>query len=218
MKNNQSVNNTDGFLLSSDGSNHTLLQNEARDNYVGFSMSGSGHQLTKNTATDNLSSGFTGDTTCTGVTLTNNEASRNSQYGFDLEGGSGYVLTGNLAGHNFDSGFILAGGNQYILSHNAAVGNYSIGFHLFGGTGHQLLRTAVVGNRDTGILLDTGGTVLISQSNIVRMALLKQCHDSEKSHRNSERNIVRHEQEADYPEIIIHRRHLTVRGGAGSMA
>jgi len=166
VKNNQSVNNTDGFLLSSDSSNHTLQQNEARDNYVGFSVSGSGHQLTKNTATDNLSSGFTGDASCVGVTLDKNVAARNSQYGFDLEGGSGYVLTGNLAGHNFDSGFILAGGNQYILSHNAAVGNYSIGFHLFGGTGHQLMRTAVLGNRDVGILLDTGGTVLISQSNI----------------------------------------------------
>jgi nitrous oxidase accessory protein len=129
LERNRAISNRrDGFFLTSNSSEATMLLNEASNNgRHGYWLAGTGDVITHNRAAGNQVGFLLAGRT---LSLQNNEASTNRQAGFLLETG-GHTLTSNLSKSNELDGFWAmpsAGRSRY--DGNQASGNGGAGFRL----------------------------------------------------------------------------------------
>jgi len=108
-----------GFVTGDQSSGNRLLENIAERNRIGFGVDfGSRHQLRRNYAYANVNAGFS--ISGEGHTLSKNEATDNTDFGFFFPFAEKNIVHQNRAIRNGLSGFAIDSGDQHQLTENVA--------------------------------------------------------------------------------------------------
>jgi parallel beta-helix repeat protein len=95
---------------------------------------------------------------CINCTLTNNTASSNSLYGFDLYFSNNSTLMNNTSTNNSYYGFYMLSSDNCTLVNNTATGNQMYGIYLGTGSEHNILYLNRLGNNSESNAQDDGGS------------------------------------------------------------